>query len=114
MDSITPQRLSSLSTSTLTLVLELTRSQQFSLTPSASLVPKINRNLSTFRDGINILQQQRQRNQQEVSEEVLTGLRKQYSRLTDLVQGYEGISVLPLEKLETLVDIGDDEEQEDM
>ena len=113
MDSITPQRLSSLSTSTLTLVLELTRSQQFSLTPSASLVPKINRNLSTFRDGINILQQQKQQNQTEVSEEVLTGLRKQYTRLTDLVQGYEGIQVLPLVKLETLIQV-DDDEQEDM
>lgn len=113
MDSITPQRLSSLSTSTLTLVLELTRSQQFSLAPSASLVPKINRNLSTFRDGINILQQQKQQNQTEVSEEVLSGLRKQYSRLTDLVQGYEGIQVLPLVKLETLIQV-DDDEQEDM
>lgn len=112
---VQPQRLSSLSTSTLTLILELTRSSQFNIEPSPSLAGRINRNLSTLRDGINILQQQKQERKQDVSEEVLLGLRKQYKRLSDLVEGHEGIQYQPLVDTSsgTLISTEDDE-QEDM
>ena len=80
-----PARLSSLSTTTLTQILELTRSHQLNLTPSASLVPNIKHNLKVLKDGIEELEKPSSAYADE--EEVREGLRKQFERLVDLMGG---------------------------
>jgi hypothetical protein len=107
MATPTPQKLSSLSTSTLTAVLvrlllqaprpaetpaqELTRSRQLSTAPAPSLIPKINKNMSSLRAGIARLEQDEQQD-----EPIMLELKKQYGRLTDLCSGL-GVDVQPLE-----------------
>lgn len=82
------QRLSALSTNTLTSVLELTRHSQLQVKPPQSLLTKISKNLSSLRTGIAALEEQ-QTNEldSDGSEAIVTELRKQYGRLVDLTEG---------------------------
>ena len=75
-------KLSSLSTSTLSSILELTRAHQLGLNPSPTLTSRISNNLSTLRTNLLALHD---------DSEVTEGLRKQYGRLVDLVQGFDGV-----------------------
>lgn len=104
----TPARLSSLSTKTLSQILELTRSVQENI-PSPSLPTTISKSLSTLAVGIEALDQAGQ------YDELVQGLRQQYERLVGLVEGL-GVHVehLPKRKGKTgrLVDTGDDDEEE--
>lgn len=73
-------RLSSLSTSTLSQILELTRASQLSL-PTTSLSNSISKNLVTIRKGLDALELEG-----DESDEVLDGLSGQYERLVGLVE----------------------------
>ncbi|SCZ97160.1 BZ3500_MvSof-1268-A1-R1_Chr4-2g07030 [Microbotryum saponariae] len=73
-------RLSSLATSTLSQILELTRAAQLSL-PSTSLSSTISKNLSQLYRGIELLD-----GQDSESPQVMTELKSQYQRLIKLVE----------------------------
>lgn len=94
----TPARLSSLSTRTLSLILELTRSQSLSL-PSPSLPSTITKNLSQLREGLETLEGEGD------TGEVGRGLRGQYERLVGLA---EGLGVEVEGRTGILVDTGED------
>ncbi|KAL8280912.1 hypothetical protein RQP46_006591 [Phenoliferia psychrophenolica] len=79
----TPARLSSLSTKTLSQILELTRSVQEGI-PSPSLPATVSKNLATLKEGIRTVSLSHQGNEHS---EVLRGLRGQYDRLVSLVEG---------------------------
>ncbi|SCV69444.1 BQ2448_2464 [Microbotryum intermedium] len=108
-------RLSSLATSTLSLILELTRASKLSL-PSTSLSSTISKNLSQLYRGIELLD-----GQDSESPQVMTELRSQYLRLVKLVEplgvevGFNGQRGKSKGKGKTrsktgkLVDAGDDE-----
>ncbi|KAM0790975.1 hypothetical protein ACM66B_004277 [Microbotryomycetes sp. NB124-2] len=94
--TVSAARLSSLSTSTLSQILELTRAHQLSL-PSPSLQQSISKNLIALSKGLDVLRneeherlrQQQQQQQQpgeggRVDDESLRGLETQYDRLCDL------------------------------
>lgn len=104
-------RLSSLSTSTLSQILELTRASQLAL-PSTSLTTTISKNLVQLAKGIEALELEG-----EESDEVLNGLSAQYDRLVGLVEGL-GVHVdqgssTGKGKTGRLVDAGDDEREFD-
>lgn len=103
-------RLSSLSTSTLSQILELTRATQLAL-PSTSLANTISKNLAQLSKGIEALELEG-----EESDEVLNGLSAQYDRLVGLVEGLgvhvEQGSSRSTGKTGRLVDTGDDDEHE--
>lgn len=122
---LTPAKLSSLSTSTLSLILELTRSTQNNLPVSPSLVSQITRNLSTLEKGIQALEDALigTRDGEGGSErEVIEGLWSQSERLRGLVVGL-GVDCGKSErrvvtrkdkgKVGRLVDTGDSDEEED-
>lgn len=94
----TPARLSSLSTRTLSLILELTRSQSLSL-PSPSLPSTITKNLSQLREGLEVLETEGD------TGEVGRGLRGQYERLVGLA---EGLGVEVEGRTGKLVDTGEE------
>ena len=101
-------RLSSLSTSTLSSILELTRAHQLNL-PATQLTQTIARNLATLDNGIASLHHQGQHG------EGLEGLEAQYGRLINLVTplGVEAPPrAQPQGKTGRLVDTGDDEEDD--
>lgn len=102
----TAARLSSLSTTTLSQILELTRSIQLS-TPSPSLPGAITKNLSQLSKGIASLDESGFE-----SDEVVEGLKAQYERLVGLVEGLgvtvEGSNVKGKGKTGRLVDTGDE------
>lgn len=120
----TPARLSSLSTTTLSQILELTRSQSLSL-PSPSLRNSIQNNIATLSKGIRVLELDHSETG-EGEEEVLEGLRGQWNRLVELVEGL-GVEVEDKEgrrkgkgkagkgksKTGILVDMGDENVVED-
>ncbi|GAA95921.1 uncharacterized protein L969DRAFT_57322 [Mixia osmundae IAM 14324] len=83
MAAPSPARLSNLSTTTLTKILELTRTRQLGLEPSPSLAKTIAKNLSSLHHSIGLLERQSAGS----TEPVLEGLQKQYARLVELVQG---------------------------
>lgn len=116
----TPARLSSLSTTTLSQILELTRSQSLSL-PSPSLRTSIQNNIATLSKGLRVLELDYNQNvdADETEEEMLESLRGQWMRLVDLVEGL-GVEVEDKEgrrkgkgKTGILVDMGDDNLVED-
>lgn len=86
----TPAKLSSLSTSTLSLILELTRATQNNLPVSPSLVSQITRNLSTLEKGIQALEDALigySHGEGGSEREVVEGLWSQSERLRGLVVG---------------------------
>ncbi|KAH8915168.1 hypothetical protein BT69DRAFT_1289184 [Atractiella rhizophila] len=102
MAPISPARLSSLSTSTLTQLLELHRTRTLNLPSAPSLIPTISRNLSSLRAGLDALEEEQRRlemdpgvGEEEVksSEEVLIALEGQWERLKGLAEK-EGIEVV--------------------
>jgi hypothetical protein len=101
-------KLSSLSTSTLSSILELTRAHQLNL-PATQLTQTIARNLATLNTGIASLHQQGEQG------EGLKGLEAQYDRLVNLVTPL-GVEVPPRAqpqgKTGRLVDTGDDDEED--
>lgn len=112
----TPARLSSLSTKTLSQILELTRSQSLNL-PSPSLRSSIQNNIATLSKGLRVLELEYSDEDGEGEEEMLEGLRAQWNRLVELVEGL-GVEVEDNEgrrkgkgkggKIGILVDMGDD------
>ncbi|KAM0753279.1 hypothetical protein T439DRAFT_299565 [Meredithblackwellia eburnea MCA 4105] len=104
---LTAARLSSLSTKTLSQILELTRSVQEGI-PNPTLPLTVSKNLSTLKHGIAALDEKGGPE----GGEVVRGLRGQYDRLVGLVTGL-GVEV-EQDKAKTgvLVDAGDDESGE--
>lgn len=101
----TAARLSSLSTTTLSQILELTRSTQLSI-PSPSLPGSISKNLVLLSKGIDSLDESGYE-----SDEVLRGLKGQYERLVGLTEGL-GVQVEGRKgkgKTGKLVDTGEDD-----
>ncbi|KAK4048122.1 hypothetical protein OIV83_004992 [Microbotryomycetes sp. JL201] len=87
---ISAARLSSLSTTTLSQILELTRAHQLSL-PSPSLQQSISKNLTALKKGLDVLNDDNEglqgrggRGAGSVDDETLRGLETQYDRLCDL------------------------------
>jgi len=105
---LTPAKLSSLATSTLSSILELTRAHQLSL-PATQLTITISRNLTTLNTAITALHQQGQHT------EALKGLEAQYDRLVNLVSPL-GVEAPPRPKQQgrtgRLVDTGNDDEDD--
>jgi len=107
---LTLAKLSSLSTSTLSSILELTRAHQLSL-PATQLITTIARNLATLNNGIAHLHHQGQQG------EPLKALEAQYDRLVNLVTPL-GVDVPPQAqpqgKTGRLVDTGDEDDDDDL
>lgn len=97
MASVSPARLSSLSTATLTRILELTRARQLidAPPPPASLSTRITNDLGSLHAGITALEADPSRRRvpteprdadAEAKEEMLSGLKGQYGRLVGLAR----------------------------
>lgn len=87
-----PARLSSLSTSLLTSLVELSRLQSLSLPSPPSARQNVLKNLTSLRNGILALQEKERQAELggavgEGQKEILEGLRNQYGRLMALIQG---------------------------
>ncbi|MBW0498652.1 hypothetical protein O181_038367 [Austropuccinia psidii MF-1] len=101
----TPARLSAISTSLLTSILEITQQNSLEITPNSSTKSNIVKNLLALRDGLVKLGTNDQ-------DEILLGLRKQYERIVGLVKGVdemeEEIKDLDFElPSPPLIDVGD-------
>ncbi|GAA5910042.1 syntaxin [Sporobolomyces salmoneus] len=108
-------KLSHLSTTILTLVLELERSHQLSLPSSPSLIDKITKNLSSLSKGIDQLEEKAGGRE----DEVLKGLKQQEERIIGLVKGL-GVHVQESQrrsgrgKTGKLVDTGEDDDEDEV
>lgn len=101
-------KLSSLSTSTLSSILELTRAHQLHL-PSPQLSQTVARNIATINNSITLLHEQGE------SSPAFTALEAQYDRLIELVIPL-GVEVPPKRnqgRTARLVDTGEEEELDD-
>lgn len=81
MSAHSHSKLSHLSSTTLSSVLELTRIHSLNVTPPAHLPATIHRNLSQLVRGINTLEEEGNE-----GAEVMTGLKAQFNRLVGLVE----------------------------
>ena len=104
----TAARLSSLSTTTLSQILELTRSHRLSLPPSASLTNSIKKNLILLRKGIESL------TASEGKTDVVRALGDQEERLLELLDGL-GVVLEGVQRGKTgrLVDTGEDDQKDE-
>lgn len=128
---ITPSKLSSISTTTLSQILQLTRSHHLSLTPSPSLLTSIRKNLITLRNGIDFLSSASSSSSSSAAghagehDQVIKALAEQEERLIGLLEGLgivlDGVGARG-KQTGRLVDTGsepeleqaDDEEEEDL
>lgn len=78
----TPARLSSLATTTLSQILELTRATRLNLPPSPSLTNSIKKNLQSLQKGIDSLAEQ-----EGADSDVVRALSEQEERLVGLLEG---------------------------
>ncbi|KAK4055412.1 hypothetical protein OIO90_003250 [Microbotryomycetes sp. JL221] len=113
--TVSASRLSSLSTSTLSSILELTRAHQLSL-PCDRLRQQVSKNLQAVRLGLEVLQQEQTTTNEDDDDDdtklnaltTLKALQQQYDRLCDLSQPL-GVEVVRRQQPEaTLVDTRDE------